>query len=410
MTRDFYDDNTTLWSPALNSLLNASNHELVKTGCDPSKGTGDWDIDITSGAVLAGLNAGSVHVSAQTVTLTAPSNDTDMGSGEGRIDLVTVNSSGTASGTEGTAASNPTAPAIPSGEVLVAFIHVENSDSTVADSDIFDPRVLQQVPSPGFVGWTGWDHFPNYGHVSSTDVSTNSSPLDIAFNNDGTKMFLVGTTNDDVVEYSLSTAWDPTSASHTSSTDISTQTSVPDGLAFSFDGEEMFVVSSVGTIDEYSLSTRFDVSTESHNSETDISTRDNNLSAITFNPAGDKMFILGEQNFNVYEYSLSTAFDVSTNSFTQSFDVSSQLGAPAGLAFDDTGRRLYVGDHDSTTPEIYQYRFRQAYDVGDGYYTGTLFDTSNGGTSDPQGHAFDPGAARLFVCNAGGQTVETYHI
>lgn len=142
MTRNPYDDNTTLWAGELNALANAPALELVKSGCTPSKGSGDWDIDIASGTIIAGQSSGEVSVSSQTVTLTNPDNDSDMDSGESRIDLVSINSSGTGNITEGSAAADPASPDIPGGEVLVARIQVADGDSTAADSDLFDSRVL----------------------------------------------------------------------------------------------------------------------------------------------------------------------------------------------------------------------------------------------------------------------------
>ena len=40
-------------------------------------------------------------------------------------------------------------------------------------------------------------------------------PQGIAFNNDGTKMFIIGSSGDDVNEYNLSTAFDVSTASYT---------------------------------------------------------------------------------------------------------------------------------------------------------------------------------------------------
>lgn len=141
MTRNFPNDNTTYWAGTPRALLNAHNLEVVVSGCDPSKGTGDWDVDITSGSIIAGSSNGEVTVSSATQDLSDPTSD--MSSGQERIVIVTVNSSGNTNSVEGTAvASNPTTPDIPSGEVLIASVHVENGDSTLADSDIFDQRVL----------------------------------------------------------------------------------------------------------------------------------------------------------------------------------------------------------------------------------------------------------------------------
>lgn len=137
MTRNTFDDNTTLWAGQLNALANAHEREGIVSGVEPSKGTGDWDVDTTSGTVRIRGTVTDVTAQSPAVTLTAPASDSDLDAGESRIDIVHVNGSGTFSSTEGTAATNPTTPNIPSDEALIAVIHIEESDSTLADSDIF---------------------------------------------------------------------------------------------------------------------------------------------------------------------------------------------------------------------------------------------------------------------------------
>jgi hypothetical protein len=50
---------------------------------------------------------------------------------------------------------------------------------------------------------------------------------DLAFNNDGTKMFIVGDTGDDVNEYTLSTGFDVSTASYSQNFSISAQETSP---------------------------------------------------------------------------------------------------------------------------------------------------------------------------------------
>lgn len=140
MTRNPYDDNTTLWAASLNTIHNGVQQELIESGATPSKGSNDWDTDIASGDVF--VNGTEASVSSQTVTHTQPGNDADMGSGDSRIDLVTINDSGTAAITEGSAAADPASPDIPANEVCVAQWHIANGDSTLADADLTDTRVV----------------------------------------------------------------------------------------------------------------------------------------------------------------------------------------------------------------------------------------------------------------------------
>jgi len=134
-----FDDNTTLWAAALNALANAHGAGGIVSGCSISKGTGDWDIDVTAGTVIEANTEASI--TADTVTL---SDASGLSAGESRVDLIHADTGDVIATTEGTAASDPTSPDIPAGEVLLGFVVVSNGDSTVADSDIFDVPALRQ--------------------------------------------------------------------------------------------------------------------------------------------------------------------------------------------------------------------------------------------------------------------------
>ena len=104
--------------------------------------------------------------------------------------------------------------------------------------------------------------------VDGTSVRTEENdPRGLAFNNDGTKMFILGFTGKDVTEYTLSTAFDASTATYVSGgeLDISSQESEPSGIEFNNDGTKLFIVGTSGDdVTEYTLSTAFDVSTASH--------------------------------------------------------------------------------------------------------------------------------------------------
>ena len=115
----------------------------------------------------------------------------------------------------------------------------------------------------------------------------------MAFNNDGTKMFIVGSTGDDVNEYSLSTAFDVSTASYVQRFLVQSHETAPQGLTFNNDGTKMFIVGSTGDdVYEYSLSTAFDVSTASYVQVFSVLPQDNYPTSISFNNDGTKMYVL----------------------------------------------------------------------------------------------------------------------
>ena len=101
---------------------------------------------------------------------------------------------------------------------------------------------------------------------TSSDTITDTKAEGMAFNDDGTKMFIVGQKYDSVYEYTLSTAYDVTDdgATLAYTLDISDQEGVPRGLEFSSDGTKMFIVGNGNNNEEinaYILGTAWDIST-----------------------------------------------------------------------------------------------------------------------------------------------------
>ena len=148
--------------------------------------------------------------------------------------------------------------------------------------------------------------------VDSYDVtSEETEPQGLTFNNDGTKMFITGHDGDDVNEYTLSTGFDVSTASFVDSFSISSQETDPMGLAFNQDGTKMFVTGWAGEdVNEYTLSTGFDVSTASFVNSFSITDQDDEPSSLAFNSDGSKMFLVGRENNKVYEYTLTCYYGV----------------------------------------------------------------------------------------------------
>ena len=211
---------------------------------------------------------------------------------------------------------------------------------------------------------TGFDlSTASYDSVSFNVSSQDTNPRKLSFNNDGTKLYIFGTITDTVYQYSLSTAFDLSTTSYDSvSFNAASQATNPYGLAFNSDGTKMYLGG--GTVFyQYSLSTAFDLSTTSYDSVSfSVNSQDSDAPDLTFNNDGTKMYVVGTSNDNVYQYSLSTAFDLSTASYDSvSFSIGSQNDAPTALAFSNDGTKMYIVGNINDT--IYQYSTGSAYTV-----------------------------------------------
>ena len=204
---------------------------------------------------------------------------------------------------------------------------------------------------------TAWDvSTASYNSVNLDINSRTPNAGGIFFKPDGTKMYLNDRTYQQLDEYTLSTAWDLSSASFTTNKDISTFNANPMGVFFKPDGTKVyFGDTNADTIRECNLTTAWDISTISYNQAFSIVSQEQDIHDVEFTSDGTKMFIVGRQSDKVHQYALSTAWDVTTASYSNVFlDVSSQGGQPNGMHLKaDDGTKLYVVN--SSTNAVYQY-------------------------------------------------------
>ena len=194
-----------------------------------------------------------------------------------------------------------------------------------------------------------------YDSVSLSVISQDTNMFDIAFNTDGTKMYLVGSGNDLVYQYSLSTGFDLSTASY-DSVSFGAQDVAPSGLAFSTDGTKLTCVGYGSDYAyQFSLSTGFDLSTASYDGFLNLASQTTAPVSVAFNSSGDKMYVLSiTPSDDVYQYTLSTPFDATSASYDSiSTSVASQLSSPTGVEFSSDGTKMYVVG--SATDAVFQY-------------------------------------------------------
>ncbi|MDP3992546.1 MAG: hypothetical protein Q8P79_03520 [Nanoarchaeota archaeon] len=193
-------------------------------------------------------------------------------------------------------------------------------------------------------------------------VSQASSVSDLFFNGSGTKMYVLSAAGR-VYQYTLSPAWEASTASYDNKNfTLSTQDSVPAGLAFKTDGTKMYMSGqTTDRVYQYSLSTPWDVSTASYdNKNFSTTTQDGNSQAIFFKDDGTKMFMAGSDKKLVYQYTLSSTWDVSTASYDNK-NFSTSPNQATGLFFKPDGLRMYVVE--PTGDRAYQYSLASAWSI-----------------------------------------------
>lgn len=305
-------------------------------------------------------------------------------------------------------------------EELTLFLHGADANTvTFADNIIWDTEtpffntdltILKFVTYDNGIAYYGKVEFGSY--IGAWDLSTafydnkvyqtsTQSPLPKAvfFKPNGDSMYVLDETNTTVYQYTLSTPWDVTSATYASkSAAVGTQEGQPWCLSFSSDGTKMYVLGNINEdVFQYTLSTAWDVSTATYASISyDLSTRDSSGRGLYFREDGLKMYYLGTSNDSVYQYTLGTAWNVSTATYdSKSYSVANVLHT--GLFFSSDGLNMYLTDWDNNSVD--QYVLSTAWDVSTASTTTKSIDTT-AVTTTPYSPFFRSDGKKLYIVNS----------
>jgi hypothetical protein len=281
-----------------------------------------------------------------------------------------------------------------SGPVSIAFNNdgskifiLGNGNSTVEEYNLTTPFRLETFVTTNIIF-----------SVSNEDTQ----PISLRFNSDGSKMFILGDQYDKIYEYELSTPFSINTATYTNiSVSVSNEDTQPVSLEFNSDGSKMYMLGDTNDkVYEYELSTPFSINTATYaNSNFSVSNEDTQPVSLRFNSDGSKMFILGDQYDKIYEYELSTLFSINTATYTNiSVSVSNEDTQPVSLEFNSDGSKMYMlGD---TNDKVYEYLLPKPFagNIEEAYYTNKSF-TIDSESSDLESFVFSNDGTRMLVAS-----------
>ena len=192
-----------------------------------------------------------------------------------------------------------------------------------------------------------------YDNIYLNTSGQNTRQRDLRFKPDGTVLYMVGSTPDGIWQYNLSTAWDLSTASYANKTiNVGTQDTNPSALALSPDGTKVYIGGySSKTLYQYNLSTAWDLSTASYSNNSFATTNDFNYShsSLELNSDASRLFI-GRDGYEIAEFSLPIDGNVSNISYIATYDVrNTTVGNKniGGMAFANNGAKFYIfGNND----------------------------------------------------------------
>ncbi|WP_415271535.1 autotransporter outer membrane beta-barrel domain-containing protein [Candidatus Pelagibacter sp. Uisw_121] len=289
--------------------------------------------------------------------------------------------------------------------------------------------------------------------------TTGTANNGIAFNPDGTKMFVSRTANTQfIIEYNLSTPFDISAATYAGDAqrcELGTAATLNPAnigdMVFSSDGLKMFFVQRAlndnandDRIYRYDLNKPYDISTCEYVADVnpdfrettyDISTTisdpwrfgdlgsrgevdDHHVQGIEINPDGTKIFL----SFNgtaggtsgsldgIREYTLSTPYDLSTLSHVENAGILLTQSNPDAIFFSANGKRIFVTDHLRYT--VAQYSLSKAYDTSSHQKDGEVIIKNFISTKTAiqiRALAFSAAGLKMFVSDDGGSADDTIH-
>ncbi|WP_415308081.1 autotransporter domain-containing protein [Candidatus Pelagibacter sp. Uisw_099_02] len=253
--------------------------------------------------------------------------------------------------------------------------------------------------------------------IADFDISSDEgSATGITFKPDGTKMYITGIGADKILQYNLTTAFDITSATLEKSVLIQSEESKPQDVKFNSDGTVIFILGTNNDgIDRWSLSTPYDIGSITVD-DTLFTSIGGDPRGFAFNNDGTKMFVLNQTNTRVEEYNLSTPYNPDTKTLTNTLTNELTRNFHQGLGFNADGSKMFVvkakggGGSSNADNKIDEYALSTAFDISTATLTGTFSPThSNSGLLS--GMAFDISGTKMYHLNWGtNKEVQEYSL
>ena len=248
----------------------------------------------------------------------------------------------------------------------------------------------------------------SYASKSFNVGTQDTTILGVSFKDDGTRMYVCGSLNNRLYQYNLSTPWDITTSVYGGIRSYSiTQESNVTGLSFRPDGTTAYVVGTVSdTIYQYSLSTPWDLTTISYASKSlAIGSTEGLSSGVAISTDGTKAYIIGQAADKIVQYNLGTPWDISTGTLYKGFSILTQDTASVDVGFSTDGTKAYVlGD---TSDVVYQYTLGTAWDINTASYASKSFNAQSQDTAS-RGLAFKPDGTSMYIVGVTNDFVSQY--
>lgn len=229
---------------------------------------------------------------------------------------------------------------------------------------------------------------------------------------DGTKFYILGRGTLNVIEYNLTNPWDIETASYVHELDISPEmgtavqeSAAPHGLYIKKETGDMLWIFNRTEIWEYTLSTDWDISTATQTGYRDLSTHITRGHDIDFKPDGSILYVDDRIAETVSQFNLNTGWDIETTDLDYVYDISAKQEAVRGIQFSPDGSRMFLMD--TERQDVLEYHLTTPYDLRSSTFAGEF----NVGTeaNNPRQVTFNDEFTQFYITDASENTIYQYN-
>lgn len=282
-------------------------------------------------------------------------------------------------------------------ETVVTAVAINDDGTRLYTAGSSDDLILQwEVATP-------YDLSTAYYEGKSLSVGSDEASIKaMTFRSNGTRLYIVGVSGDEVNQYDLSTAWDITTAGSPTTFSVAGQDTTPQGIAFNSTGTRMYITGDAGNdINQYVLFTSWQISSALFSTTFSVSAQETTPEGIAINWSNDRDWILGgTQADAIQKYRMNSVNSINTS--VSQGSVPYFGGQGVDFTFGNNGTRFYI----QTSNLIRQYNLSTAYDLTTHSGIATTLTLPDSGTH--QGVTFNDTGTKMFVLRQSFDTIQQY--
>ena len=299
-----------------------------------------------------------------------------------------------------------------------------NFEAGLLNDTVFTDIALSNDGTKIFYVETTTDQIHQYTLSTPYDIDSAGSRQAVAYGNlgtpqaltmsGGTRMYFADASSDRIVKVGMTSANDITKLDFGETFSFNPYESIPSGFSFGDSGDKLYVIGRNGDeINQWSLSTAYSVQTATYDGVLRINGYETNPEAIEWKSDGTKFYVLGRSGNSIYTYSVTTAWDVTTATNGADYDDRQYIGHiaqnPRGLQWKpDNGGRIYFGCY--VTKRIYDINNTSSAPWGFDTIDNSNFLDTRAEEDLPTGAYIGDSGDKLFITGEQNDNVYTYNL